>query len=87
MDIDKSEISVGKVSIIGATIIAMMIWIYNTVIIPTNNNQVALAQIQLTLIDIKTNIANYNATQLAQDTRISILESEVKALTLKVGDK
>ncbi len=87
IQIDSTEISVTKAVIVILTIGAGIIGVFNTVILPLSNIQLSLTQIQSTLADNKTQFNNFNAEQIAQNARITLLESEIKDLTNKVITK
>ncbi len=87
IQIDNTEISVTKAIVIIISIGAGIIGVFNTVILPLSSIQLSLTQIQATLADNKTQISNFNAEQIAQNARITLVESEIKDLTSKVVAK
>lgn len=85
--IENTEISVSKAVVIVLAIGAAIIGVFNTVILPLNNIQVQLLNIQATLADNKSSINNFNSEQIAQDARITVMEDEIKAINQKLGIK
>lgn len=71
MEIDKAQLSVGKVAIIVVAIVGYVAWVYSSIIVPINQMQISIAQINSTLADNKTFQANTN-------DRLTKLEYEAK---------
>lgn len=80
MQLEKTELSLSKVIIIIGVVISITAAFYNLVIIPLNQIQVSLAQINSTLQDNK-------LYQSATDVRLNLLESSVKTITSNLGKK
>lgn len=53
IELDKTELSVGKVLLLIVAIVGYVGWVYNSIIIPINQMQVSIAQINSTLSDNK----------------------------------
>lgn len=80
LDLEKTELSTGKVAILIITIIGFVAWFYNSVVIPINQIQATITQINETLADNK-------AFQQATTKHLNTLDQQVSGINQKMEFK
>lgn len=87
VNIGNSEISLTKAVMVLVFALSVGWGIVNTIIIPINNIQVSLIQIQTALTDNKTALSIITAKDIEQDTRLNLMESAMASIKTKLNLK